>query len=463
MQKLSERNYIHTLECSTSSMLCDSELNKEEIPSVQSLKTSDNNSEVDQSVLKEQKQDLRVPVVYVLNMRGNPLMPCSCRKAKKLLKEKKAKVAKRIPFAIQLNYPTGEAKQNVTLGVDIGYSNIGFSAVSEKQELISGTVVLENKMVKRLEEKKMYRRGRRNKLWYRKPRFLNRVFTKKKGWISPSVERRFQTHISLIEKIKKLLPVSKLRIEVAKFDIQKLENDGITNLKYQQGDMYQYRNRIAYLIAREKGICQFCKKSYKKGDGWRLHHIWGKGKDRSKDWALLHSQCHDKLHKKRLEDTLRKHKSKSYKDSTFMNIVRWKFRETFPEFEITYGNITFQDRCDLDLEKSHVNDAFVIAKGKNQNRSFEYTIEQKQKNNRCLQLNRKGFKPSIRKQRYIYHPKDLIKVNNRIFEVSGIHSYGSQIKLKDLLGNILNKAVKKLDNFHFYQGTLKWRICGDLS
>jgi len=437
-----------------------SQLNKDENPSVESMVLSLNNSEVDQFVLKEQKQDLRVPVVYVLNMRGKPLMPTNCRKAKKLLKTGKAKVIKRIPFTIQLKYPTGEAKQNITLGIDIGYSNIGFSAISEKQELISGTVVLENKMVKRLEEKSMYRRGRRNKLWYRKPRFLNRVSTKKEGWIPPSIERRFQTHISLIERIKKLLPISKLRIEVAKFDIQKLENPNIEGEGYKKGNLYNYRNRIAYLIAREKGNCQFCGKPYKKGDGWRLHHIFGKEKDRSQDWALLHESCHIELHQKHLEDVLRKQKSKSYKESTFMNIIRWKFRETFPEAEITFGNITFQDRVELNLEKSHVNDAFIIAKGKNQSRGFEYTIEQKQKNNRCLQLNRKGFKPSIRKQRYLHQPQDLIKVNSRIFKVKGIHSYGKQIMLKDLLGNILNKAVKKLDEYHFYQGTLKWRICG---
>ena len=69
------------------------------------------NSEVDQSVLKEQKQNLRALVVYVLNMKGFPLMPTRWSKAKKLLKAGKAKVVKKIPFTIQLNYPTGEVKQ----------------------------------------------------------------------------------------------------------------------------------------------------------------------------------------------------------------------------------------------------------------------------------------------------------------------------------------------------------------
>ena len=40
--------------------------------------------------------------VYVLNRHGEPLMPCSPRKARLLLKEGKAKVKRRTPFTIQL-------------------------------------------------------------------------------------------------------------------------------------------------------------------------------------------------------------------------------------------------------------------------------------------------------------------------------------------------------------------------
>ena len=41
-------------------------------------------------------------MVYVLNMRGEPLMPCSPAKARKLLKDKKAIVKRKYPFTIQL-------------------------------------------------------------------------------------------------------------------------------------------------------------------------------------------------------------------------------------------------------------------------------------------------------------------------------------------------------------------------
>ena len=49
--------------------------------------------------------------VIVLNMRGQPLMPCAPAKARKLLKAGKAVVVRKWPFAIQLKIATGENRQ----------------------------------------------------------------------------------------------------------------------------------------------------------------------------------------------------------------------------------------------------------------------------------------------------------------------------------------------------------------
>ena len=69
-------------------------------------------------------QNLRVSdIVYVLSLRGKPLMPCGQQKSRKLLKGGKAKVVKRFPFTIQLTKASGETKQKVVLGVDTGFGN----------------------------------------------------------------------------------------------------------------------------------------------------------------------------------------------------------------------------------------------------------------------------------------------------------------------------------------------------
>ena len=112
--------------------------------------------------------------VFVKNMRGEPLMPTTPRKAKVLLKQSRAKVVNRTPFTIQLKYGTGEAKQEITLGVDAGSKIIGISASTEENELYSSEITLRNDIVELLSEKRQYRRTRRNRLRYRKPRFQNR-------------------------------------------------------------------------------------------------------------------------------------------------------------------------------------------------------------------------------------------------------------------------------------------------
>jgi len=395
-------------------------------------------------------------MVYVLSKSGKPLMPTKRHgKVAYLLKSGKAKVVKREPFTIQLLYDTTEYTQPVNLGIDTGYANIGFSAITEKQELISGTVKLDTNMPKRLLDRAMFRRLKRKRLRYRQPRFNNR--TKPQGWLPPSVQRRFNAHLTLINKLKAILPITKTTVEVANFDIQKIKNPDIQSTDYQQGDLYEYQNVKSYLIAREKGKCQLCNKVYSKTNPWNTHHIIPTSKGGTNipsNFALLHSSCHDKLHKEHLEHLLKS--NKQYKESTFMSIIRWKFKESL-NCDITFGNITFVNRTKLNLEKTHVNDAFVIAGGKNQLRTRSYQITQRRKNNRRLQIQTKlGIR--IRRQRYFHQAKDLVKYLGKLYEVS----VGGQpsIVLKNLTTEkCFNKVVRKLDSYILHRKTLIWYFC----
>jgi hypothetical protein len=423
-------------------------LNRDQSLSVQNKVLLDNNSEVD-PLQHTGGQNLRVSVnVYVLNKRGKPLMPTIPRKAKLLLKEKKAKIVSHSPFVIQLNYATGETKQEVTLGIDVGYRNIGFSAVTDKKELISGEVKLDGKTKERLDEKRMYRRNRRSRhYWYRKSRFLNR--TKKEGWLAPSVQRRYNTHLSLINKIKNILLITKVIIEIAKFDIQKLENPKISSKDYQQGDMFEYQNIRSYLISREKGKCEHCEKDFKNNPS-HIHHRKQRndlGSNRLENLMLLHKSCHIKIHKSvKLLKKYEKSSVKEYKKSTFMSIINKKFYNDIEDLEITYGYITFVNRNKLGLEKSHINDAFVISGGTDETRCNSFEIIQKHRNNRVLQCNRKGFIPSIRKQRYKIQAGDLFWVNSKKYVSNGMFGNGKYI----LYGNIKKKEYFKIEKVEKY-------------
>jgi len=415
-------------------------LNKEETLSVTGKKTCFNNPEVD---LPSHTKGLTANV-YVLSITGSPLMPCTPAKARKLLKSGRATVVKLYPFTIKLTFECENQVQEVSLGIDTGYENIGYSCVSEKRELASGTLILDDKTNSRLVERAMYRRGRRKRHhWYRKQRFLNRK--KPEGWLSPSIQRRYNTHLHLIDRLKTIVPISKITIEVAKFDIQKIENPEISGIEYKQGNLYGYQNIRSYLLAREHGLCQLCKKKFFNGDSAHIHHCKQRneeGSDRAKNLAILHDKCHKKLHKQGLKLPA----PKSYRIPTFLSIINKRFRADIQNVNITYGNITFVNRQKLGLEKTHYNDAFVIAGGTVQERAFPVTIRQKHRNNRAIQLNRKGYAPSIRRQRYTIQPKDLIWIGNKKFSAIGIQGRGREVVIQ--INPKKSRAIKKVDKMY---------------
>jgi len=437
----------HQVSCSTNF-----QLNKEETLSVENIILTCNNSNGDQSELN-QKQNMSVSVkVFVLNMRGKPLMPCSSRKAKVLLKQGKAKVIKRIPFTIQLTIATGETKQDITLGVDTGYSDIGVSAITKKEELISATFQVRTNISDLLKERAMYRRGRRNRLWYRESRWNNRANTRKEGRLMPSVLHKVNTHIFIIEKIKKLLPVTKLLIETGLFDMARIENPNIKNYEYSKGEMLGFENVKAYVLTRDIHKCYFNNKCSKKLE---VHHIKFRnqgGTDNPNNLITLCSKCHKKVHNGKLKLDVKKHKE--LKSATVMNTIRKRLMEYFVDAEETFGYETKAKRRAIELEKSHSNDSFVIAGGKDQIRSKGFVVIQKRKNNRCLQINRKGYKPSIKKERSKIQPLDLFWVNGKKYICKGMFSYGRYI----CYGSTRLKEYFRIDlvEKHYYQGSLVW-------
>lgn len=402
MQKLKERNtYTPTViphDCSN----CGLPLNSPEgRDSVAGLKTSFNSSDAALTGYRDSGTELESIcrknsfLVYVLNQKGDPLMPCSPRKAKMLLKECKAKVVKRSPFTIQLTTSTGEAKQDIALGVDCGYSHVGLAGVSRKQELFSAEVNLRGDIVKLNSERRQYRRSRRSrKTWYRKPRYLNRK--KASVWLAPSIQHKLDSSLKLTGKVKKILPITKINVEVAAFDIQKIKDPDIEGKGYQNGGQKNFWNTREYVIYRDNHTCQICK-GRSKDPVLEVHHLESRqtGGDRPDNLITLCSTCHRKVSKGKLELMVKL--QEGFKAQTFMNTVRWKLvnklRELGNNVSHTYGYITKSKRIELGLSKSHSNDAFIIAGGNSQQRTSGYLIQQVRKCNRKLF---KGIRSHIR-------------------------------------------------------------------
>jgi hypothetical protein len=408
-------------------------------------------------VMYKQKEKL---YVYVLNRHGKPLMPCSPRKARLLLKQHKAKVIRRTPFTIQLLYGSGSATQPITLGVDSGYEHVGLSAVTEKQEVFSAEVLLRKDVSKLMTERRMYRRARRaRKTRYRKCRFLNRIAKFKQNPLAPSIQHKLDSHVRIIQKVMSILPVTKIIVETANFDIQRIKNPEIKGKAYQLGEQLGFNNVKAYVLHRDNYACQSCNGSSKE-PRLHVHHLTQRsqgGSDRPDNLIMLCKGCHDKHHAGLIE--LKVKVSRGFKPETFMSTVRQKLlirlQSIYKGVEETFGYVTKTVRQQLGLDKSHQNDAFVISNGINQIRGAQFIAEPKRRNNRSLQLNRKGFRPSIRRQRYCYRPKDDVLIRGVWYLVKGVHSYGKQTKVLNKLGEVKSVATKFIEQ-HCYQNG--WRF-----
>ncbi|OKY77419.1 MAG: hypothetical protein BTN85_2069 [Candidatus Methanohalarchaeum thermophilum] len=128
----------------------------------------------------------------------------------------------------------------------------------------------------------------------------------------------------------------------------------------------------------------------------------------------------------------------------FMNQVRWKIVNELG-CNHTFGYITKKKRIELGLEKSHINDAFIIAGGKNQERTQPYVVEQNRRNNRSIQTNRNGYGRSIRKERHYFQPKDLVEKNHLIHKVKGVFNYGKWVRLVNRWGEKVNSSIEEVN------------------
>lgn len=433
-------------------------------------------------------------MVYVLSINNKALMPTSNAKARILLKQKKAIVKNLKPFTIQLNYETTKYTQTITLGIDSGYNNIGFSVITDKKELIVGEVKLLQGMKERLLEKARYRKIRRSRLRYRKPRWNNRTKSKPQGWLAPSLKHKLDSHIKFIDSLYNILPITKTIVEIANFDIQKMKDDTISGVQYQQGNMLGFWNLREYILHRDGHKCQNpnCKNKDKE-QILEIHHIKYKslgGVDNPNNLITLCSKCHTSPNHKKgkfLYDWCQDGKKvRGFKDATFMNMIRWYLvnilKEKYNNINFTYGYITKNHRIENKIEKSHYNDAFCIAKGVNQIRNIDvHEVKQSRRNNRSLEMFynakyidiRTGEKVSgtelfngrrtrnknlntenlhqyrgekiskgqrrIRTKRYFYQPNDLVKYEGQVYSVRGTQNSGAYIRLNEI------KKVPRVD------------------
>ena len=191
---------------------------------------------------------------------------------------------------------------------------------------------------------------------------------REEGWLPPSIASKVQHHIFWIRKyLEALPPDTRLRIEAARFDIQRMQDPGIHGELYQKGRLYDYENVKAYVLAKFQYTCPVCRHKFDKEHKPRMHHVTYRSHGATNnpdEYAPVCEKCHDgAAHRdgQALDLLRRACQRKEYREPTFMNILRKRLFEAFPDAVFTYGNITKADRETLGLEKTHANDAVAVA------------------------------------------------------------------------------------------------------
>lgn len=308
--------------------------------------------------------------VYVLIDKNKPLMPTfRFGWVTRSLKTSKCKVVSLEPFTIQLLYDAETNVQEISFGVDTGSKHIGVSATTEKKELFSAQVEVRppkgnNGIQTLLKQRKDARRNRRSR------KIRNRKMRKNRkrgsGWLSPTSRALMQYHINIVNKVRRILPISKCYVELCKFDAHKILNPEVEGVGYQHGPLYGSENIKAYVRHRDKYKCQLC--HGKSGDvHLDVHHIQHQSKhgpDHLNNLITLCKTCHDKVHRGEL--TVRKRKERSYNlsDIGIVGSMKTQLMQRLKEILPTYGTTgswTAFNRKRFHIEKYHVADALCIS------------------------------------------------------------------------------------------------------
>jgi len=304
------------------------------------------------------------PMVFVIDAKGRPLLPTHPARARKLLKQGKAKVYKMVPFTIQLNYEIKNPKGEFTIGIDDGAKFLGIAirSNSDKNKIVfAANVRLRQDVKRKINERRMYRRNRRSrKLRYRSARFSNRK--RPDGWIPPSIKYRKDVILRVIDNLRQYLNITKAVVEMGRFDISSMaRNRKLKSVEYQQSD-FEGKNLREKVLWRDNYKCQQCDVT----SNLQIHHIIPKSKGGTNtlnNLITLCAKCHKELHEGKWK--LNK-KPKQFKYPAVAQQGKWYlYNELVKRFgkenvKATFGWITSMKRKELKLEKDHWLDACAM-------------------------------------------------------------------------------------------------------
>ena len=329
-----------------------------------------------------------IVMVAVLGRDGKPLMPTRPSRARQLLKAGRARVHQINPvFTIRLIDRTATdgttVVDGVEVGIDPGSKHTGMAVFTTKTSATSERVVVRTGLAgfqvehrgaqihKNITSRAQLRRGRRSRnLRYRQPRFNNRC--RPEGWLAPSLQHRVDSTMSMVSKLRAILPVTVLHQELVRFDMGKMTNPEVSGVEYQQGTLFGFEVR-EYLLAKFNWACVYCGVT---GVPLNLDHVHAKskgGSDRVSNLVLACIGCNKAKGNLPLEvfvpDPVRRVKILRWakaplRDAAAVNATRWSLWRALTATRLQVrtgsGGRTKFNRTRSALPKSHALDALAV-------------------------------------------------------------------------------------------------------
>ena len=311
-------------------------------------------------------------MVFVIDASKKPLDMCHPAKARKLLRDGKAKIYRKEPFTIILIKIVDKPAENkYRLKIDYGSRHTGLAILKGAKVCWLGQLEHRTNIKELLDKRRGYRRRRRNvNLRYRKPRFKYRA--KPKGWLPPSLMSRVNNIRTFITRLIRMLPLGAISYENVKFDTQKMMNPDIHGIEYQQGALEGYEIR-EYLSEKFNHKCCDCGIEQGQGRKFEVEHIIPVSRGGTNRVSNLAWSCHDCNQEKDSmtaeeygHPEVQAQARKPLKDASLVTATRWKVYEILKSFNLPVecgtGGLTAFNRIQRNISKTHYYDACCVGK-----------------------------------------------------------------------------------------------------
>ena len=206
-------------------------------------------------------------------------MPCTVRRARRLIDAGRVRKRDYRPFTIHLKDRCASDGRTAVQPVEVrctpGPRHTGIAVVATLDDhdrvLYQEEIEHRTDISRRLIERKAHRRRRRGTKWFRKPRFDNR--RRSPGWLPPSIESVVSNQQHRIERLAQRSGASTACIQTGKFDTHKILDPHVRGAGYQHGPLYQ-RHLREYIAAQCGHRCIYCGKGdWEDATRFNLDHV----------------------------------------------------------------------------------------------------------------------------------------------------------------------------------------------